>query len=189
MRQNRMAELLRACGWMTRELEVWLEARENKSVRLRYKPVEQARLLRLSCWCQRLHISVMEALDLLLPILRRKIRRKKKSWALGVSLRALCGDAAREILEDRIAYHYPNGEHKTIWREREREKQLRLEKEEELEGFKAKEPQPISLLSCETAEDFITQYSKRVLAKRHENQKAVLEAWRKRKAYRGNPWI
>jgi hypothetical protein len=180
------AILAREANQIIRQLELWLETRESKSIRLQFKPIDQARLLRLRTWEYRYKLSIGEILDYILIILRKQMPKGKTFYGLGVPVPTLTGSAARRILEDQIEENFPDGTLETIWRERERQDQLKREQEEELAGLGT---QPTKLLlDFESSQEFVQDYVIRTEREKMEYERSRREKWRQRKSYRDNPW-
>lgn len=187
---SRFNDVWRIANLVIRDMEEWIKINDKKSVRLRYFQVDQVKLLKLRVWAYRHYIDIQEVLDLIVPPLRTLIREHKKSYGLGVSIRSLTSRRAYLILLSRLKERYPDDEHISIWRENERERQLQVEKELDTDGLVTRSPRVFaSVLESPSAEAFIARYKKCVVTARLEQQRLYDQGWRKRRQYRGSPWI
>jgi hypothetical protein len=168
-------------------LERWVERKEKRSVRLCFKKSDQLSLLKLRTWSFRYHLSIVDILDMILPVLRGQVKVKKKTYGLGVAVRSLVGPGAERVLVEEIKRRYPNGEHIAMWREQERERQLEAERLLESDGLVPREYTE-NLVTADSTEKFVTEYTRRTLAKRADNRSNRANRSRRRKKYRGNPW-
>jgi hypothetical protein len=167
-----------------RDLERWIDTRDDRRVRLFLNDKDKLRLLRLRVWSMRYKISIPEILDLIVKPLRKKVRGRARG--LGLSIATLTGAVAEEILEDRIVERYPDGANISAWKETERDRQLLAEWLEETDGMPVHDS-VITLLEVGDVEDYTKAYATRIAAARKRNES---ELWRRRrKRYRGNPWL
>ena len=171
-------------------IQQWLEAHEGKRVYLQFKRVDLLRLTRLQVWSWRHYVSIEEILTLTLPYLRKSMRSEQKNrYGLGVSIAALTGEANEKILIEAIQQQYPDNEHIARWRQEEQERQLLAEQLEETGGLAVRVPALVSILEADSVEDFLQRYSNRVTAARNRFREVHTDPKRKRKLYRGNPWL
>lgn len=188
--KSKMSELWALANQITGEIEHWILTHDKKRVRLRFKPLDMARLSKFKVWEYRYKLSTEEILDLILTPLRNQMTYRKKGYGLGVSVKTLVGNKALQILEDQIKRYYGDGQIRTIWREREREKQLLAEAQDNQDGvITRKSSAPPSLLEAESINGFIQAYEKSVTSQREQLRQASTQSWRKRKHYRGSPWL
>lgn len=171
-------------------IEHWLKEHENKLWYAHLKKVDLLRLLKLRIWCDRHCVDLDELLSLVLPYLRKSITTKQKShFGLGVSIATLTGNTAETILVEALRQKYQGKEHIVIWRERERQRQLDAEAREETEGLAMRQPRIGGILEAASAQDFLQSYRRRVMAARDKERAAYNDARRRKKRYRGNPWL
>lgn len=184
-----LQELWRITGEIMGELELYLQQKTGEKIKLRYRPEKQARLLKLRVWSTRYRVPVGEVLEIILPVLRGRVPQNKlRRHGIGVGVYTFVGRKAEEILKDELRRKYPDSEHLTLWREQERERQLERERTEDLEGLKPHRKPVVSLLESESMEDFLTGYRDSIQQEKSQQDRVQTETWRKRKAYRGNPW-
>ena len=170
-------------------IERWISTRDKKQVRLNFKPIDQARLLKLELWSRRYSVDIEEILDLIMPILRAQVKRKpRRQGGLGVTPATLTGDAAERILSQELHKKYPDGEHRAVYRERQREQQLANEKNDDLEGLPAREPKLKGPLESSSVDEYVARYTDKVMEKRKQMQVEMGNPKRTCKRYRGNPW-
>ena len=171
------------------ELEHWLEHNDGRTGPLHLKRIDQLKLMRLRTWALRYKLPVQEILTLVMPVLRGQVKSKKKPFGLGFRVGVLVGNGAQRILLQEITKIYPCNEHIFAWRSQERERQLRIEQEIETDGLPVRVPKALTVLSCTTVESFISQYKNRITALRETTAKEETSRWRKKRHYRGNPWV
>jgi hypothetical protein len=188
---RRIQFVLGQAARMQQEIEEWCRTRDKKErVFIQYKTMDKVRLLKLQTWAMVNKITVLEVLDVLIPIFRAVIKTKRESSGLGVGIRTLTSQRAREILEDALKKRYPEREHIAVWKEKERELQIQREKMEETEGVEIRQREMfLSPLEAPTLDVFVRAYRERIGKKRAQNESELRSKFRKRKRYRGNPWL
>jgi hypothetical protein len=174
---------------VTTLVERWVESRDNRRVRFTFKRTDQVRLLKLYVWSQRYKLPVVQILDMLVPILRNRVVLKKKSYGLGVGVASLVGEGAERILQEEIKRYFPGNQLISIWREATREKQLAVERINATEGIVTRSEKELTLLACPSVEEYVRRYRCRATRHREENTVEQLRESRRKKRYRGNPWI
>lgn len=184
-----LTKLWNAVNEIISELDDWILKTDGKEVRLRFKPIDQVRLLKLRVWETRYKLSIEEIMDLIMPILRYHMLRKKTSYGLGVSVRSFTGTGAERILIKELEKTDPDGQHEEVWRQLEQETQLEAEAREERDGLPAKANLVILPLDVENTQDWATWYQGKIERRRNTYRELIRQEWRKRKNYRGNPWI
>ena len=188
--RNPLLELWSATSGVMAEVEQWLSAHDKKKIRLNYKLADQVRLLKLRVWCIRYDTDIPEILDLVVRVLRAQIPTKfKSSWGIGVPIRSLTGKAAERLLKDELERLYPGGENVFARRNALKQQQLHDERMLDLEGALPKRERLIKILDANSAQEFVEHYRERVTRIKERTQKEERQSWRKRKPYRGNPWI
>lgn len=185
---SRMSEMWGAANAIMTEVENWLLSRERKQLRLNFRVLDQARLLKLRVWEQRYCVGIPEILDLIMPILRAQVKRIRKSGGLGITVAAMTGDGAEKILVQELKKKYPDGENVTVLRERMREQQLQAEEEADNDGMRTRDRSVRSVLDSISIGDFAKAYSSSIIRKRMRVQSELNNPVRRRKAYRGNCW-
>lgn len=184
-----MSELWQATNQITSDIERWLRIRESRSIPLRFKPIDQARLLRLRVWSVKYYIPIIEILDILIPELRLLTKKKSPRYALGITMQMLCGSGAEKLLQDRLRRRYPESEHFLLWREQLRDAQLELEaKEDSGSDLISRSTGYKRLIDAPSVSDYVLQYESKITEKSNNQSIAVSQKWRRRKAYRGNPF-
>src|SRR5678809_225253 len=108
---NQLAQLWVSTNQIIGELDEWVLRTDGKEVRLRFKKIDQVRLLKLRVWSFRYQMEISDILDLIMPILRAQMHYKKKRYGLGVSIRSLTGKGAERILTQELKRHDPEGDH------------------------------------------------------------------------------
>ena len=171
-------------------IERWLQEHEQKRLYVRFKKVDQLRLTRLQVWSWRHFVSVEEILSLTLPYLRKSMTVSQKArYGLGCSVAALTGRGNEKILIEAIRQKYPGAENRDIWRAEERQKQLAAEAAEDMDGLVARDKPERGLFDCDSVPDYIKSYRGRVLGVRRKLSLEAGNPLRRRKIYRGSPWI
>ena len=185
-------DLQNQAGEVKLAVERWLHRADDSTVKLFLSDDDKFRLLRLKVWSIRWSIPVDEILDILIPILRKVVEGKGRQWkrlnkGLGIRITTLTGEASEKILIREIDRRYPQGENVSVLKSAEQDRQLIAEKVEEEGGEFAVRSTP-KLITSESIDDYVERYATRVQKEREEFDKASSEKWRRRKAYRGNPW-
>lgn len=148
------------------------------------------RLCRLQVWSWRHRVSIEEILSLVLPYLRKTVGTdQKQRYGLGVSVATLTGKTGEVILVEALAKKYPGNEHVDRWRQIEQERQLRAEQMEETDGLAVRAPKLVSIMEADSVEDYLKRYTQRIRMARKQFRDTQADPERKRKAYRGNPWL
>lgn len=168
----------------------WLEEHEGKKFFGKFRPLDLLRLTKLQVWSWRYRLDIEEILTLILPPLRSAMsaRNPRHRYVLGVTVAALTGRGAEQILLSELRENYPALENRAIWRDQERQRQLDRERREEGE-VEVRESRFKGVLEAESVADYIESYRKRALATRRRMNAELASAKRKRKRYRGNPWL
>lgn len=168
----------------------YLEEREGKRFYGKFKRIDMLRLTKLRVWSWRYKVGIEEILILTLPYLRKSLSTQQKArYGLGCSVAALTGAGNEKILVEALRQKYPGNEHQDAWRERERRKQLEAEEIEETDGLQVRARQARGMLESDSVKHYIESYRRRVLGMRRKMNQQLGSARRKRKHYRGNPWL
>lgn len=183
-----LSEVYFLAGEIAIQMEAWMKKRDGYRTKLRFKPEDKVRLLRLKTWSMRHHISIAEILDMVMPVLTERSKWKKK-YGFDITVRVLTGAASKKVLNFQLNKRYPAGENRAIWQEQEREAQLYAEKIDALEGMEVKPNLTPVIRADETTEEYMERYTKSVERARAIERKAVSQKWRRRKNYRNNPWL
>jgi len=149
--------------------------------RLYLKPKDEPRLLILQCWAERHRVPVRYVMSRMISFWREKTKRPGKKSVLGVSLAALTSFKSEEILKSIIEREFPAGENIAAWREGEKRRLL---------GLDAQRGKVRPLINLKLSDSRILyHYSKQVKRKQDRLDKANASAWRRRRRWRGNPWL
>ena len=168
--------------------ERWLASRDQNRTALKFNKVDQLKLTTLNVWAMRHRISVMEVLDILLPILRTQTRGLRHS-ALGVPVKVLTGSRAKAILEEHVRRRYPDKEHVQLWKETERDRQLEAERAEDMEGLTTKSQGIGGLLDYSSTKAYTDAFIASIRRGRNAYMSAAGDKSRRKRKYRGNPWV
>lgn len=136
------------------------------------------RMLKLETWSRKYKVSIAYILRVLIPVWKAVAERKQRKFKLIPA--QLTGHKSEEILKQRIEEDYPDRQNVRDWKWSERERALVLERD-----FAEVEERTVPLLSL----DHVKRYQKRILRKRRALDEAVSAKGRKRRTYRGNPWL
>lgn len=185
---KRLAEVYFIAGEIAIQMEDWMRKRDGYRTKLRFTKEDKVRLLRLRTWAMRHKIPIAEILDLVMPVLTERSKWKKK-YGFDITIRVLTGQASKKVLNFQLNKRYPGGENLAIWNEQEREIQLFAEKAEVLEGIPVKPKLTPVIREDEDMEEYMVRYTKSVEAARESERRATSQKWRRRKNYRGNPWM
>ena len=183
-----MAGIFGVANEVAAEIDAWAQRADGKDRRLAYRQDRLLRLTRLRVWSIRYRVPIGEILDLVMPILRARIHRQNAKYGLGVSIPALTGNGAEEILRKELHKRYPDGEQYKIWKEQTQEHQLAVEEKDEADGLTLRSSGVKSVGEAASISHYLDSYRQRVLGRRKQLRKALDSKWRSRKAYRGNPW-
>lgn len=184
---SEITELWRRANEIVAMLELWILEHDEKSIHLTISRENQVRLLKLRTWQFRYYLPIRELLDILVPLLRDRVKRTKSSYGLGIGIRSLTGKGAEDMLKVEIARRYPGNEHIQVWKEMQRDQQLELELLEETDGMAVRPEKLITIQNAESAEQFLASYTKQIEARRKTVQSD--NSQRQKKKYRGNPWL
>lgn len=171
-------------------LDVWLFRHGKRGNYRKVKRMNAYKLLKLQVWAGRHRISIDEVVDILIPAFNKFQwgGRAREKWGTNISIATLTSNNAERILAKEIELRYPENEHRMIWRQQIRQEQLDKEKAEELDGLIPHERGPRTMIEAASAEEFVTAYRARATKQREEHESQVSQSWRRRKAYRANPW-
>ena len=183
-----VTELWRRSNEIQSAIEHWIQDHDHKHVPVRYKPADQLKLLKFRTWQLRHKLSVPEILNLIVPVLRGQMLGRGRNYGLGIGVRTLVGRGSERILLEEIAKFYPSSEHISMWRDQERERQIDAEHNEDLDGMESTSNKIPTLMDCDSVDQYLSRYKKKILHSRQVHEVEVTKASRKRKAYRGSPW-
>ncbi len=186
---SEVAELWRRANDIVAILEKWIEENDHKSLRLTITRENQMRLLKLRTWTFRYYLSIPEILDLIMPVLRGRVKRTKPGYGLGIAVRSLVGKGAEGILQVEIARRFKSNEHIQVWKEEQRELQLELEFLEQTEGVAVRQDKLVTIQNADNADQFVAAYTKQIEARRKTAQSEGSNKERRRKRYRRSPWF
>lgn len=188
---SRIALVWELADQIAAEVCSWVKEKDGIDLYAGFSIENRLRLLKLRTWKLRYRLPVKEILSLVVPVLREHIesgfRKKSKRRGLGIGIPALTGRAAERILISQMKKKYPNNEHLAQWRQLERERQLSQEEQDETDLPTREVPDP-TLLNSSSVASYVRRYRVRCLSRREKLEKEQSARWRRRKAYRGNPW-
>jgi hypothetical protein len=188
---NDAAHVWKLSGDIVAVIETWLREKEGKLLYAHFKRVDLLRLTRLQVWSWRHRVDIDEILSLTLPYLRKSLSSGQKTkYGLGCSVAALTGVGNEKILIEALNQKYPGGENRDIWRQEERQRQLDRESAEASGGLSTRSRRsPTGILESDSVASYLQSYRARVLGVRHRLSAQSGSVKRKRKHYRGNPWL
>jgi hypothetical protein len=187
---NGISELWATTNAITAILKEWLIANGRSTKFLKFKPEDQIRLLKLKVWSTRYQVSIPDILKMIVPILRAQIHRKLRNPnGLGMKVSLLTGSAAKRILEEEIRKYYPLRENEMAWKEREQTHQLEAEQKDELDGLEPRDKTVRYILEATSVSHYVHEYQDAMIKKRDSYRYLCSQKWRRRRAYRGSPWI
>lgn len=190
MRNPEIAEAWHRSAEIVTALEKWLEGKQQRHSRLNYKKTDKLRLLRFRTWEFRYRVELEEMFDILIPILRAKMERKRQKHGIGVSITALVGEGAEEILKEELAKKYPEGSNITLWKDRERRRQLERERLEDSDGMATRsKTAAFSILEADSLDTYLTKYRCKVKSAKEKLVSVETSKARRLRRYRGNPWL
>lgn len=168
-------------------LQTWIQADKQKSIHISFTKEQQLKLLKLRLLSERYKLDIPEILDILVPLMRDRFMHNKRTFGLGININVLCGQAAERWLFEELKKHDSDDDHIVEFKARARDRQIEAELALDSDGVA--ERVQYSALDAPSIPLFIEAYSKRVLSKRTEDEKMRNDPSRRRKPYRGNPWL
>lgn len=156
------------------------------------KPQDELRLLVLSQWQDKYHVSLSYILEAVLPYWHKKLGRwSKRKSGLGCKVIHLVGKESERLLKQEIAKDFPDKENITEWQWTRRKEIVELRREEEDDseelGFKQAAVRK-GPLDYPDLESYVAAYKKRVEGHRAGLDKEVRNKRNRRRKYRMNPW-
>jgi hypothetical protein len=142
----------------------------------RLKQEDEIRLLRLEGWEEKYKVPVEWILRQLVPFWREKYSKYSKKVGLGVTVATLTGKKSEEILQQRIAEEFPDGENIARWKVREQQRQWEIVSDRSNGREDWMEPGKT-----------LKKYRTRMERERQERQTWATKT--KKRRYRNNPWI
>jgi hypothetical protein len=136
---------------------------------------DEIRCLRLEQWEDRYRVSLRFILTTIVPIWKQKFARYS-AGAFGVKIPTLVGQKSEEILKQKIAELFPNGENIQQWKATAQQRQWTQYRD----GIKQKE-------NWENPRDAVREYQQRMIRERELRKEFEKKA--RLRPYRGNPWI
>jgi len=189
VRSARMRALEHQSFLMASRVQDWILHHDGVEVRLALKQLDRIRLLRLRTWELQTRLDLFEILDIIVPPIREhskgQLKRTEAVYGLGTSVASITGSLALQILSTIIERTYPDNEHLAFWREAERDRQLAAELADACDG-QVRERK--TMQDFDSIESYTTYYSQLVARERQRNALEESARWRRRKAYRNNPW-
>lgn len=147
---------------------------------LHLRPDDRLRLTIFQSWATRHKVPLNYVLKTLVGYWRSKTRRPGKKSVLGVTLAALTSRTSEEILKARIAKDFPSGENVTQWN---------LNAQRVLLGLAEPRGKVKSLIDEDKPEHSCKIYGERIQRRRNKLDSAAAGQRRRRRAWRGNPWL
>lgn len=163
------------------------EGRETFAVQraLMRNPRERLRLGIWQVWATRHKVPVSYVIQTLLHYWREKTRRPgKKTSALGVTFATLTSAKSEPILASAIERDFPGRENESQWQMQAR---LRLLGLDELRGHGRGLVE--MLFSKDSLDESCNIYQNRIERRQKRLDKAAAAHWRRRRTWRGNPWL
>jgi hypothetical protein len=154
-----------------------------KSIGRKYyqlRPVDELRLLTLAVWAERYKVSLEFVVTTLVTFWSKVVRAKARG-GIGVKIWTLVGKKSHEVLLEEIARQYPNKENEDEWRWKKRLQQV----EANPRGL----VRVATVLDTDNVADFCKIYSKRMTRRGRLIDRATSSVLKRRRAYRGNPWL
>ena len=155
------------------DVRLYLAHRENvpyDKVWLSNTAGERLCLLNLRVWSLRYHVPLAFILDTLLGHFSAHRRMTRGAASLGVAVRALCGRAAEEHLQEEVARAYPAGTNHQAYLHSLRQPLYNMK--------------PVKSLPYESVEEMVSRYGEVM----HYRHKDVLKGCAFQRPYRDNPW-
>src|ERR1035437_3240016 len=166
--------------------KVWVGVlrEENKTdFVLRLKPTDRNRLGILQVWAERHKVTLGYVVKTLLAYWRSRpfmLRKKKKKGLLGVTVASLTSPKSEVILEQAILRDFPDGENVSEYRQRERLHLL---------GLDGQRGRAKNLISETAPSESCIIYAERIEHRQMKLDNAVASESRRRRTWRGNPWL
>ena len=191
MRELAKEELKRLPGLMFRNrVEVETQLRENFGRRLYWiGKDDERRLLTLSIWADKYHVTVGWILGILIPYYQERFKQRRKSDRKGLPVRitTLCGKHAEYLIKQRLEKDFPNQENIELYRQQQRQIIL-LERDERLNGVDEFQQRTRKLTDFEWPSRYVRYYRTKMEAQR-KVLVAATTSKKNRKPYRGNPFL
>jgi hypothetical protein len=139
--------------------------------------LNQFRLLNLRVFSLKYHVPMRYVVHTLLRYFK-KVRGPNPKGLPKVSIAALTGDRAEEIIKARIAEDFPDNEHEHAWKSEESNRLLQI-------VFKDEHPDDLHV-RVKTPDQFVQDYRRRIMKQRRE--RTAMRDRLARRPWRGNPW-
>ena len=180
--QKEKVALRKKCNFVLRHIAKWLHEDFDRQFNMKLREIDFYRLYNVWIWSERYKLSIRQILQVLVPYWSKRFKRRKgKAWGLGVKLHTFAGKHSQRKLEEYVAEAFPTGENFALAKQKRKFKLLGLAQRELVKSR--------SIVECKTIEEFVRKYGRRVGARRKELDKAEQQQSRKRRPYRGNPWL
>jgi len=158
---------------------LWTEIKNDFTLYM--KPSDRIRLNIFLVWSDRHKVPLSYVIQTLMRFWRsRPFMRRKRKGLLGVTVASLTSQKTEIILAQQIEKDFPGQEHIAQWRQRER---LRLL------GLDAPRGRAKSLIDVNAPDESCIMFSNRVERRRTKLDNAAGSESRKRRRWRGNPWM
>jgi len=154
---------------------------DGKPPFIRLAPRERYRLMILVAWAEKYKVPLPFVYQTLVSYWRQKTKRPGKRIALlGARLRSLTSKTSESILLSAIEREFPGAENIFEWKER---------KKKQLLGLTEQRGRPMQLLNLLSPDEILYNYDRRVRRRAKRMERASGSDKRKKRAWRGNPWI
>lgn len=148
---------------------------------LNLHPADELRLITFWVWSQRYKVPLSYVMETVIGWWKQVTsKRKGRKAALGVRVVTLTTKKSEAILQECILRDFPNNENVAEWR---------LHKQEKLLGL-LDEPRGLAraFVDLRYPDKTVRSYKRKVDRRRYKLMKANAAQWRRRRAWRGNPW-
>jgi hypothetical protein len=164
------------------EVSRWLKKDFGRSFNFNLREIDQVRLYNLWIWSERYSVSIRYILKVLVPYWSNRFKRRGgQAWGLGVKMHTFVGKHSVKLLEEQIEKDFPNRENVELAKHNRRMALLGLDTHEPVKSR--------DVLECESIEDYVRKYKKRVNVSRRTLDYAEGQTSRRLRPYRGNPWL
>ena len=150
---------------------------------LRLKPTDKIRLGILQVWAERHKVTLRYVVRTLLTYWRSRpfmLRKKKKKGLLGVTVASLTSPKTEVIIEQAMLRDFPDGQNVFESQQRERLHLLGLD------GLRGRAK---NLINESAPDESCIMFSRRVEHRRTKLDNAAASESRRRRKWRGNPWL
>lgn len=167
---------------VTTEVEKWLKIDFKRSFYTQLRDIDKVRIFKLWVWAQRYKVDIRYILRVLVPYWSNRFKRKGgQGWGLGAKIYTFVGKFSQKILEEAIERDFPNRENYDLARHNRKMELLALDIHTPVKSR--------DVLDCQSIEEYVRKYKKRINVVRRQLDSADGMASRRLRPYRGNPWL